>query len=444
MNIDVKIVNNLNMKLILIIGIVVIILCNSSVMVSVQEIEIKNLMSLKNIIKCLINNDTRGALKYVNLLIYVKLYLLNFIPIPVLKIDNKFLLKKLIKQEKKRKSKLSKISKQAQTSKKTSQDDFTRKASSSTIFKLSKTHFKCSISKPINESKKINSKNLFQKTMISKKFKLPDRNFKFNKSLTSKPINESKKINSENLFPKSMVSKKIKLPDRNFKFNKSLTSKPINESKKINSENLFPQTIASKKFKLPDGNFKFNKSLTSKLINESKKLSSKNVSEDSNSSKIFKSKTSQKRSSQSKILDLLKKIKQIKSYKKTNPTNILNSDKNKIRFKSNINLRDIKIHNFNLTMDIDIKNSSIIAMATALGNMAISYLLTFLYENCNIKEPEKCTYVISPLFSNQNVFCLNINFQLSIKIWTILSKVKMYKSKPNVNNTNKIKVKENS
>ena len=51
MNIDVKIVNNLNMKLILIIGIVVIILCNSSVMVSVQEIEIKNLMSLKNIIK---------------------------------------------------------------------------------------------------------------------------------------------------------------------------------------------------------------------------------------------------------------------------------------------------------------------------------------------------------------------------------------------------------
>ena len=38
MNIDVKIVNNLNMKLILIIGIVVIILCNSSVMVSVQEI----------------------------------------------------------------------------------------------------------------------------------------------------------------------------------------------------------------------------------------------------------------------------------------------------------------------------------------------------------------------------------------------------------------------
>ena len=366
MNIDVKIVNNLNMKLILIIGIVVIILCNSSVMVSVQEIEIKNLMSLKNIIKCLINNDTRGALKYVNLLIYVKLYLLNFIPIPVLKIDNKFLLKKLIKQEKKRKSKLSKISKQAQTSKKTSQDDFTRKASSSTIFKLSKTHFKCSISKPINESKKINSKNLFQKTMISKKFKLPDRNFKFNKFLTSK------------------------------------------------------------------------------LINESKKLSSKNVSEDSNSSKIFKSKTSQKRSSQSKILDLLKKIKQIKSYKKTNPTNILNSDKNKIRFKSNINLRDIKIHNFNLTMDIDIKNSSIIAMATALGNMAISYLLTFLYENCNIKEPEKCTYVISPLFSNQNVFCLNINFRLSIKIWTILSKVKMYKSKPNVNNTNKIKVKENS
>ena len=405
MNIDVKIVNNLNMKLILIIGIVVIILCNSSVMVSVQEIEIKNLMSLKNIIKCLINNDTRGALKYVNLLIYVKLYLLNFIPIPVLKIDNKFLLKKLIKQEKKRKSKLSKISKQAQTSKKTSQDDFTRKASSSTIFKLSKTHFKCSISKPINESKKINSKNLFQKTMISKKFKLPDRNFKFNKSLTSKPINESKKINSENLFP---------------------------------------QTIASKKFKLPDGNFKFNKSLTSKLINESKKLSSKNVSEDSNSSKIFKSKTTQKRSSQSKILDLLKKIKQIKSYKKTNSTNILNYDKNKIRFKSNINLRDIKIHNFNLTMDIDIKNSSIIAMATALGNMAISYLLTFLYENCNIKEPEKCTYVISPLFSNQNVFCLNINFQLSIKIWTILSKVKMYKSKPNVNNTNKIKVKENS
>ena len=405
MNIDVKIVNNLNMKFILIIGIVVIILCNSSVMVSVQEIEIKNLMSLKNIIKCLINNDTRGVLKYVNLLIYVKLYLLNFIPIPVLKIDNKFLLKKLIKQEKKRKSKLSKISKQAQTSKKTSQDDFTRKASSSTIFKLSKTHFKCSISKPINESKKINSKNLFQKTMISKKFKLPDRNFKFNKSLTSKPINESKKINSENLFP---------------------------------------QTIASKKFKLPDGNFKFNKFLTSKLINESKKLSSKNVSEDSNSSKIFKSKTTQKRSSQSKILDLLKKIKQIKSYKKTNPTNILNSDKNKIRFKSNINLRDIKIHNFNLTMDIDIKNSSIIAMATALGNMAISYLLTFLYENCNIKEPEKCTYVISPLFSNQNVFCLNINFQLSIKIWTILSKVKMYKSKPNVNNTNKIKVKENS
>ena len=405
MNIDVKIVNNLNMKFILIIGIVVIILCNSSVMVSVQEIEIKNLMSLKNIIKCLINNDTRGALKYVNLLIYVKLYLLNFIPIPVLKIDNKFLLKKLIKQEKKRKSKLSKISKQAQTSKKTSQDDFTRKASSSTIFKLSKTHFKCSISKPINESKKINSKNLFQKTMISKKFKLPDRNFKFNKSLTSKPINESKKINSENLFP---------------------------------------QTIASKKFKLPDGNFKFNKSLTSKLINESKKLSSKNVSEDSNSSKIFKSKTTQKRSSQSKILDLLKKIKQIKSYKKTNSTNILNYDKNKIRFKSNINLRDIKIHNFNLTMDIDIKNSSIIAMATALGNMAISYLLTFLYENCNIKEPEKCTYVISPLFSNQNVFCLNINFQLSIKIWTILSKVKMYKSKPNVNNTNKIKVKENS
>ena len=277
--------------------------------------------------------------------------------------------------------------------------------SSSTIFKLSKTHSKCSISKPINESKKINSKNLFQKTMISKKFKLPDRNFKFNKSLTSKPINESKKINSENLFP---------------------------------------QTIASKKFKLPDGNFKFNKSLTSKLINESKKLSSKNVSEDSNSSKIFKSKTTQKRSSQSKILDLLKKIKQIKSYKKTNSTNILNYDKNKIRFKSNINLRDIKIHNFNLTMDIDIKNSSIIAMATALGNMAISYLLTFLYENCNIKEPEKCTYVISPLFSNQNVFCLNINFQLSIKIWTILSKVKMYKSKPNVNNTNKIKVKENS
>ena len=405
MNIDVKIVNNLNMKLILIIGIVVIILCNSSVMVSVQEIEIKNLMSLKNIIKCLINNDTRGALKYVNLLIYVKLYLLNFIPIPVLKIDNKFLLKKLIKQEKKRKSKLSKISKQAQTSKKTSQDDFTRKASSSTIFKLSKTHFKCSISKPINESKKINSKNLF---------------------------------------PQTMASKKIKLPDRNFKFNKSLTSKPINESKKINSENLFPQTIASKKFKLPDGNFKFNKSLTSKLINESKKLSSKNVSEDSNSSKIFKSKTTQKRSSQSKILDLLKKIKQIKSYKKTNSTNILNYDKNKIRFKSNINLRDIKIHNFNLTMDIDIKNSSIIAMATALGNMAISYLLTFLYENCNIKEPEKCTYVISPLFSNQNVFCLNINFQLSIKIWTILSKVKMYKSKPNVNNTNKIKVKENS
>ena len=405
MNIDVKIVNNLNMKLILIIGIVVIILCNSSVMVSVQEIEIKNLMSLKNIIKCLINNDTRGALKYVNLLIYVKLYLLNFIPIPVLKIDNKFLLKKLIKQEKKRKSKLSKISKQAQTSKKTSQDDFTREASSSTIFKLSKTHSKCSISKPINESKKINSKNIFQKTMISKKFKLPDRNFKFNKSLTSKPINESKKINSENLFP---------------------------------------QTIASKKFKLPDGNFKFNKFLTSKLINESKKLSSKNVSEDSNSSKIFKSKTTQKRSSQSKILDLLKKIKQIKSYKKTNSTNILNYDKNKIRFKSNINLRDIKIHNFNLTMDIDIKNSSIIAMATALGNMAISYLLTFLYENCNIKEPEKCTYVISPLFSNQNVFCLNINFQLSIKIWTILSKVKMYKSKPNVNNTNKIKVKENS
>ena len=405
MNIDVKIVNNLNMKLILIIGIVVIILCNSSVMVSVQEIEIKNLMSLKNIIKCLINNDTRGALKYVNLLIYVKLYLLNFIPIPVLKIDNKFLLKKLIKQEKKRKSKLSKISKQAQTSKKTSQDDFTREASSSTIFKLSKTHFKCSISKPINESKKINSKNLF---------------------------------------PQTMASKKIKLPDRNFKFNKSLTSKPINESKKINSENLFPQTIASKKFKLPDRNFKFNKFLTSKLINESKKLSSKNVSEDSNSSKIFKSKTTQKRSSQSKILDLLKKIKQIKSYKKTNPTNILNSDKNKIRFKSNINLRDIKIHNFNLTMNIDIKNSSIIAMATALGNMAISYLLTFLYENCNIKEPEKCTYVISPLFSNQNVFCLNINFQLSIKIWTILSKVKMYKSKPNVNNTNKIKVKENS
>ena len=405
MNIDVKIVNNLNMKFILIIGIVVIILCNSSVMVSVQEIEIKNLMSLKNIIKCLINNDTRGVLKYVNLLIYVKLYLLNFIPIPVLKIDNKFLLKKLIKQEKKRKSKLSKISKQAQTSKKTSQDDFTRKASSSTIFKLSKTHSKCSISKPINESKKINSKNLF---------------------------------------PQTMASKKIKLPDRNFKFNNSLTSKPINESKKINSENLFPQTIASKKFKLPDGNFKFNKSLTSKLINESKKLSSKNVSEDSNSSKIFKSKTTQKRSSQSKILDLLKKIKQIKSYKKTNPTNILNSDKNKIRFKSNINLRDIKIHNFNLTMDIDIKNSSIIAMATALGNMAISYLLTFLYENCNIKEPEKCTYVISPLFSNQNVFCLNINFQLSIKIWTILSKVKMYKSKPNVNNTNKIKVKENS
>ena len=405
MNIDVKIVNNLNMKFILIIGIVVIILCNSSVMVSVQEIEIKNLMSLKNIIKCLINNDTRGVLKYVNLLIYVKLYLLNFIPIPVLKIDNKFLLKKLIKQEKKRKSKLSKISKQAQTSKKTSQDDFTRKASSSTIFKLSKTHSKCSISKPINESKKINSKNLFQKTMISKKFKLTNRNFKFNNSLTSKPINESKKINSKNLFPKTMASKKFKLPDRNFKFNKFLTSK---------------------------------------LINESKKLSSKNVSEDSNSSKIFKSKTTQKRSSQSKILDLLKKIKQIKSYKKTNPTNILNSDKNKIRFKSNINLRDIKIHNFNLTMNIDIKNSSIIAMATALGNMAISYLLTFLYENCNIKEPEKCTYVISPLFSNQNVFCLNINFRLSIKIWTILSKVKMYKSKPNVNNTNKIKVKENS
>ena len=88
------------------------------------------------------------------------------------------------------------------------------------------------------------------------------------------------------------------------------------------------------------------------------------------------------------------------------------------------------------------KNSYNVAIATAIGNVLLSYLYTYLFENCNMKDNENLKYLINPKFNNQNEFYLKAKFKISIKISTVLLKVKMYKTKLNVNNTNKFKVKE--
>ena len=88
------------------------------------------------------------------------------------------------------------------------------------------------------------------------------------------------------------------------------------------------------------------------------------------------------------------------------------------------------------------KNSYNVAIATAIGNVLLSYLYTYLFENCNMKDNENLKYLINPKFNNQNEFYLKAKFKISIKILTVLLKVKMYKTKLNVNNTNKFKVKE--
>lgn len=59
-----------------------------------------------------------------------------------------------------------------------------------------------------------------------------------------------------------------------------------------------------------------------------------------------------------------------------------------------------------------------------------------------MKNYQTCKYMISTSFKNKNDFYLRIKFKISINILTILSKIKMYKIKLSVNNTNKFKLKE--
>ena len=97
------------MKALIIISLIISIFLLSSIMISIDEFQIKDLNSLKQIIKCLINNNFEECLDYFNIKVYIKIYILQIIPINILKIDNKFI-RKDNKKEKQTKERV-KISK---------------------------------------------------------------------------------------------------------------------------------------------------------------------------------------------------------------------------------------------------------------------------------------------------------------------------------------------
>ena len=142
------------------------------------------------------------------------------------------------------------------------------------------------------------------------------------------------------------------------------------------------------------------------------------------------------------ILKIDNKFIRKKMTKKKNNLKEKSKNRSKLKIKSNIKLKDITINELKININIDMKNSYNVAIATAIGNVLLSYLYTYLFENCNMKDNENLKYLINPKFNNQNEFYLKAKFKISIKISTVLLKVKMYKTKLNVNNTNKFKVKE--
>ena len=142
------------------------------------------------------------------------------------------------------------------------------------------------------------------------------------------------------------------------------------------------------------------------------------------------------------ILKIDNKFIRKKMTKKKNKLKEKSKNRSKLKIKSNIKLKDITINELKININIDMKNSYNVAIATAIGNVLLSYLYTYLFENCNMKDNENLKYLINPKFNNQNEFYLKAKCKISIKILTVLLKVKMYKTKLNVNNTNKFKVKQ--
>ncbi len=237
------------MKTLIIIGLIISIFLSSSIAISVKKFEINNLYSLKQLFKSIVDKNFEESLKYFNILVYIKIYVLDIIPLCVLKIDNKFIRKLLLKKRKK-----------------------------------------------------------------------------------------------DNKIVSKLESKKLKLN---------------------NQEN---------------------------------------------------------------------------NSKNTNNDEANNRTKSKIKIESNIKLKDITINELKINMDIDIKDSYNESIIVSFGNILLSYLYTFLFEKCNMKNAKKCKYIIKPEFKNQNKFYLNIKTEISMNILKTLSKLKMYKLKLNVNNTNKFKV----
>ena len=241
------------MKTLIIIGLIISIIFGSSIMISVEEFKIDNLYSLKLLIKSIMNRNFEESLECFNVLIYIRIYVLNIIPINIFKIDNKFIKKILLKRK---------------------------------------------------------NKN--------------------NRMLKSK--DKKSNLNRINIFRKQ-----------------------------------------------------------------------KNIS--NNISKHKKMKSS-------------------------------------VKIEGNIKLKDVTINELKINMNVDMKSSYNTSIVATIINILLSYLYTFLFEKCNMKNPKKCQYIITPEFGNQDVFYLKIKTKVSMNILTILLRLKMYKLKLNVNNTNKFKVKE--
>ena len=244
------------MKTLIIISLIISIFLTSSIMISVDEFKIKNLNCLKQIIKCLINENIEDIPDCFNIIVYIKIYILKIIPIKIIKIDNKFIKKRILKNKKKKMKKMQKERKRRTVKKENNIIDFMR-------------------------------------------------------------------YNEEN--------------------NKE------NEQKNWKSQ---------------------------------------------------------------------------------------------LKLKSNLKLNDITINELKINLNIDMKSSYNSAMVTSIGNILLSYFYTFLFKKCNMKNYQTCKYMISTSFKNKNDFYLRIKFKISINILTILSKIKMYKIKLSVNNTNKFKLKE--
>lgn len=113
---------------------------------------------------------------------------------------------------------------------------------------------------------------------------------------------------------------------------------------------------------------------------------------------------------------------------------------------------DLHINKINIDMELGLHNAHYTALASTFIIIFFAIGLNFItedrikvYKNEDKQEKyinKNFKYKVTPIYSDNIAFKLQLNFKITLKIRPIIKKVLMYKYNLFVNNTNKYKVKE--